>query len=193
MKTCTEVRVYRAIAHALVLHGIRTMFGLIGDANLFMVDSFVRHEGGRFLAANHEGSAVLVAHGHAQTQGRIGVATITHGPGRTNAVTALVEAVRFGTSMVVLSGDTLKDKLEHLQQLNQPQMITATGAGLVLMRGTRIVYQDVARALTWTPPFRCLSGRVSRKLLSALGFLAIACATATILRLRPARSRLIPA
>ncbi|WP_103174848.1 thiamine pyrophosphate-binding protein [Paracoccus sp. SY] len=146
MKPCSEVPVHRAIAHALGLHGIRTMFGLIGDANLFMVDSFVRHEGGRFLAANHEGSAVLMAHGHAQAQGRIGVATITHGTGLTNAVTALVEAVRSSTSMVVLCGDTPKDNLEHLQQLDQPPVITATGAGLVLMRGPRFVYQDMARA-----------------------------------------------
>src|SRR5690606_33572796 len=47
---------------------------------------------------------------------------------------------------VVLCGDTPKDNLEHLQQLDQPPLIAATGAGLVSMRGPKFVYQDVARA-----------------------------------------------
>jgi acetolactate synthase-1/2/3 large subunit len=41
--------VYQSIARAVADHGVDTMFGLMGDANLFMVDSFVRECDGRFL------------------------------------------------------------------------------------------------------------------------------------------------
>ncbi len=56
--------VYAATARGLTAHGVETMFGLIGDANLYMADSFVRDCGGRFVAAAHEASAVLMALGY---------------------------------------------------------------------------------------------------------------------------------
>ena len=46
--------VYQSIARATHEHGVDTMFGLMGDANLFIVDSFVRECHGRFVPAAHE-------------------------------------------------------------------------------------------------------------------------------------------
>ncbi|MGJ8557381.1 MAG: thiamine pyrophosphate-binding protein, partial [Sulfitobacter geojensis] len=75
--------VYQSLARATREHGVETMFGLMGDANLFMVDSFVRDCGGRFVPAAHEGSSVLMALAFAHVSGRVGVATVTHGPALT--------------------------------------------------------------------------------------------------------------
>jgi thiamine pyrophosphate-dependent acetolactate synthase large subunit-like protein len=57
---------YQSIARALTDHGIETMFGLMGDANLFMVDHYVRAGKGTFVPVAHEGSAVLMALAYAQ-------------------------------------------------------------------------------------------------------------------------------
>ncbi|MGL4286504.1 MAG: thiamine pyrophosphate-binding protein, partial [Phreatobacter sp.] len=134
------------MAEALAAHRTTCLFGLVGDANLFMVDSFIRHCGGRYVAATHEATAVLMALGYGQRTGRVGVATITHGPALTNAMTALVEGVRGGTPCVVLCGDTAPDNLQHLQKIAQRELVAATGAGFVELRGPDSVGEDVASA-----------------------------------------------
>lgn len=70
--------VYQSIARAVRDHDVGTMFGLMGDANLFMVDHFVRGCGGRFVPAAHEGSSVLMALAFAHVSGGVGVASVTH-------------------------------------------------------------------------------------------------------------------
>ena len=61
--------VYQSIARATKDHGTTKMFGLMGDANLFMVDSFVRECGGNFIPAAHEGSTILMAAAYAHVSG----------------------------------------------------------------------------------------------------------------------------
>ena len=55
------------------------LFGLMGDANLFMVDHFVRACGGTFVPVAFKGSAVLMALAWSHVSGKVGVATVTHG------------------------------------------------------------------------------------------------------------------
>lgn len=138
--------VYQSIACAVRDHGISTMFGLMGDANLFMVDSFVRDYDGLFVPAAHEGSSVLMASAYAHISGRVGVATVTHGPGLTNCVTALTEAVRGHAPLVVLAGDTATENPRHLQSIDQRELVKVTGAGFEQLRTAATVGKDVARA-----------------------------------------------
>ena len=142
----TTTHVYQSIARATQEHGVDTMFGLMGDANLFMVDAFVREHGGRFIPAAHEGSAVLMALAYAHVSGKVGVATITHGPALTNAMTALTEAARGHVPMVLLVGDTPVDNPRHLQSIDQREVVKATGAGLEQLRSPATTGKDVARA-----------------------------------------------
>jgi thiamine pyrophosphate-dependent acetolactate synthase large subunit-like protein len=142
----TQNHAYQSIARAANDHGTKTMFGLMGDANLFMVDSFVRDFGGRFIPAAHEGSAILMASAHAHVTGRVSVATVTHGPALTNCITALTEAVRGQTSMVILAGDTPADNPRHLQSIDQRELVKVTGAGFEQLRTPATVGKDVARA-----------------------------------------------
>lgn len=142
----TTTHVYQSIARATQEHGVDTMFGLMGDANLFMVDAFVREHGGRFIPVAHEGSAVLMALAYAHVSGKVGVATITHGPALTNAMTALTEAARGHVPMVLLVGDTPVDNPRHLQSIDQREVVKATGAGLEQLRSPATTGKDVARA-----------------------------------------------
>jgi thiamine pyrophosphate-dependent acetolactate synthase large subunit-like protein len=142
----SQPHVFRSIAHGVSDHGVETMFGLMGDANLFMVDSFVRDFGGRFVPAAFEGSAVLMAAAYARVSNRVGVATVTHGPALTNCITALTEAARGHAPLVLLAGDTPTDNPRHLQGIDQRELVRTTGAGFVQLRSPATVGKDVARA-----------------------------------------------
>ena len=141
------MKVHQAVAKALVDNGVDTIFGLLGDANMFMVDSFVHEFGGKFVAAAHETGGALMALGYASLSGKIGICTVTHGPAVSNTVTALVEGVKGSVPIVVLCGDTKIEEREQNQNIPQRDIIVATGAGFEQVRSPRTVVQDLARAL----------------------------------------------
>lgn len=137
---------YQNIAQALVDQRTDTLFGLMGDANLFMVDHFVRNLSGRFVPVAYEGSAVLMALAYARVSGKPGVATVTHGPALTNCITALVEGVRAQLPMVLLAGDTPVSDIHNLQNIDQSEVVRVTGAGFVQIRTAQTVTADIAEA-----------------------------------------------
>ncbi len=127
-------------------HGIDTMFGLMGDANLFMVDHYVRNCKGTFVPVAFEGSSVLMALAYSHVSGKIGVATVTHGPGLTNCITALAEGARGHIPMVLLCGDTPVMDPQNLQNADQRELVKVTGAGFEQMRSPRTAAYDIANA-----------------------------------------------
>lgn len=142
----TSMPVHSALAHALQDQGVATLYGLMGDANLFMVDHFVRELRGRYVPAVHEAGAVLMALGHAAASGEVAAATITHGPAVSNAVTALIEGVKGTLPIVLLCGDTPVEDPDHQQAVAQRALIEATGAGFEQLKAPDTVAQDVATA-----------------------------------------------
>lgn len=136
-----------AIAEALAGQGVDTMFGVLGDGNLFIGESMMRNHGLHYVAATHEANAVLMAEGWGRAAGRLGVATVTHGPGLTNTFTALVEATRNRTPLLLLAGDTPRAERDHLQNLDQRAVIVATGAGFEPIRSSQTIGRDVAQAV----------------------------------------------
>ena len=139
------MKVHEAIAKTLSKLGVQTMFGLVGDANLLMVHSYVA-DGGHYVSAANEASATLMAIGFASTSGELGVATVTHGPGLTNTVTALVHGVRSRTPTVLIASDTATADRDHLQNINQREIVSATGAGFEQLRCPATVVEDLSRA-----------------------------------------------
>lgn len=105
-----------------VANNTKIVFGLIGDGNLFMVDSFQKH-GGKYVGTYHEANAVMAAFGSARSTGEIGFATVTHGPGLTNTVTALLEAQKSHTPLVLLAGRTPRNRVYHPQSIDQRKLI----------------------------------------------------------------------
>ncbi|KAA8610513.1 thiamine pyrophosphate-binding protein [Salipiger aestuarii] len=145
--TPRDIPVHQAIARAVRHHGIDVLFGLMGDANLFLADHFVRGCNGRFVPAAHEGSAVLMALAYAQVTGAPGIATVTHGPALTNCMTALTEGVRGQIPVVLLAGDTPVANPRHVQGIDQRGVVLATGAGFEQLRAPDTAARDVARAI----------------------------------------------
>ncbi len=134
-------------ARALVEQGVDTVFAVLGDGNLFIAETMMREHGVRFVAATHEANAVLAAEGWAKATGRLGVATITHGPGLTNTFTALVEAVKNRTPMLVVAADTPTEDRHHLQNFPQRAFVDASGAGFQQVLSPATITTDTAVAI----------------------------------------------
>jgi thiamine pyrophosphate-dependent acetolactate synthase large subunit-like protein len=143
-----HVKVHQVLALALSRLGVDTVFGVMGDANLFMVDSFVRDFGGAFVPATHEANAVVMAKSYAELTGRLGVATVTHGPGLTNTATAVVECVRAGTSVLLIAGDTAQDDTGNIQRMEQREFVRSLGAGWEPSVSSDRTYESLLRAAT---------------------------------------------
>ncbi|MEE3188030.1 MAG: thiamine pyrophosphate-binding protein, partial [Actinomycetota bacterium] len=136
-----------AVAQALVDHGVDTVFAVLGDGNLFIGENLAREHGVNLISATHEANAVLMAQGWAKATGRLGVATVTHGPGLTNTITALVEGAKNETPILVVAGDTPIEQEQHLQNLDQHALVTATGAGFQPVRNAETIAEDVSTAV----------------------------------------------
>lgn len=137
---------HQSIAQSIVDQGIGTVFGLMGDANLFMVDHFVRNCGGTFVPVAHEGSSVLMALAYSHVSGQMGVATVTHGPALTNCITALTEGARGNIPMVLLAGDTPVMTPQNLQNIDQRELAKVAGVGFEQVRAPETASYDVAHA-----------------------------------------------
>src|ERR1700746_3158112 len=115
--------VHEVIAREVAATGTDTVFGLLGDANLFVVNSFVRQKNGTYVSAVHEASAVMMAYGYASRAGRLGVATVTQGPGLTNTATALTQAGGSSTPLLLITGDTAPGNPLNQQTLEQEPFV----------------------------------------------------------------------
>lgn len=132
-------------AQALVNNGLDAMFGVLGDANMYLGDSYTRCAGTQYIAAAHEGGAVLMAAGYAGVTGKVGAATVTHGA-ITNAVSALFEASRAALPLVLFAGEAARTDRDNLQNLPNREIVAPTGAFYQAARHPDSVYQDVAQA-----------------------------------------------
>ena len=97
-----------ALARMIEAHHGGPMFGMGGFQLLPFYDA-VRRLNLRHYLINDERAGVFAADAYAKVSGRVGLADATLGPGATNLVTGLVEALNAGTPMVVLVGDTHRD------------------------------------------------------------------------------------
>jgi acetolactate synthase-1/2/3 large subunit len=138
---------HAALAKSLKSEGVDTIFGQIGDANLYLVDRYVHDEGGRYVAAAHEAGAVMMACGYARRAGRLGVATVTFGPGLSNTATALGESARSKTPLLVIAGDTPVASRNEPQDFDQRTLVEVMGAGFELVRTPKSALRDLAVAL----------------------------------------------
>lgn len=138
--------VHQSVAQAVHDHGIDTMFGLVGDANLFFANHFVNGCGGTMVPAVHEGGTVLMAQAYTQVSGKVGVATVTQGPGLTNCLTALREGVVARRPMILLCGDTPVTAPFHPQNIDQREVVKSSGAGFEQVKSPETAARDVATA-----------------------------------------------
>ena len=100
MKKLTGAQI---VIESLIAEGVDTIFGYPGGAILptydALLDSKIRH-----ILVRHEQGAIHMAEGYARVSGRPGVVMVTSGPGATNTVTGLADALMDSVPVVVITG-----------------------------------------------------------------------------------------
>ena len=92
------------VVRALKDQGVEVVFGYPGGAVLPIYDEIFKQEGIRHILVRHEQGAVHAAEGYARSTGKPGVVLVTSGPGATNAVTGITDALMDSIPLVVLTG-----------------------------------------------------------------------------------------
>jgi acetolactate synthase-1/2/3 large subunit len=94
----------KMVVQALKDQGVDTVFGYPGGAVLPIYDEIFLQNDIKHVLVRHEQGAVHMAEGYARSTGKPGVALVTSGPGATNAVTGLTDALMDSIPIVVLTG-----------------------------------------------------------------------------------------
>ncbi|GBQ33527.1 biosynthetic-type acetolactate synthase large subunit [Gluconacetobacter azotocaptans] len=92
------------LLRVLVDQGVEVIFGYPGGAVLPIYDALFRQNAIRHVLVRHEQAAVHAAEAYARSTGKVGVVLVTSGPGATNAVTGLVDALMDSIPVVCFSG-----------------------------------------------------------------------------------------
>ena len=92
------------LLRALKEQGVDIIFGYPGGAVLPIYDAIFQQNAIRHILVRHEQAAVHAAEGYARSTGRVGCVLVTSGPGATNAVTGLVDALMDSIPLVCLTG-----------------------------------------------------------------------------------------
>src|SRR3982074_808622 len=92
------------VIKALADQGVDVIFGYPGGAVLPIYDALFKQNQVRHILVRHEQAAVHAAEGYARTTGKVGCVLVTSGPGATNAVTGLTDALMDSIPIVCLTG-----------------------------------------------------------------------------------------
>jgi thiamine pyrophosphate-dependent acetolactate synthase large subunit-like protein len=101
----SDDRVSDVLAQAFAAEGVDTLFTLMGDANMYWSASMADTQKVRLIHARHEHCCVAMADAYARATGKVGVGSVTCGPGYTQIMTALAMAARGNAPVVVFAGD----------------------------------------------------------------------------------------
>ncbi|KJZ20303.1 acetolactate synthase 3 large subunit [Loktanella sp. S4079] len=94
----------KMVVQALIDQGVEVVFGYPGGAVLPIYDEIFQQNSIKHVLVRHEQGAVHAAEGYARSTGKPGVALVTSGPGATNAVTGLTDALLDSIPLIVLTG-----------------------------------------------------------------------------------------
>src|SRR6266516_1851041 len=92
------------VIQALADQGVEHVFGYPGGAVLPIYDELFHQDKLRHILVRHEQGAVHAAEGYARSTGKVGCVLVTSGPGATNAVTGLTDALMDSTPLVCITG-----------------------------------------------------------------------------------------
>ena len=94
-----------ALLKALIAEGVDTIFGYPGGQAIPIYDSLYDYRDQlRHVLVRHEQGATHAAQGYARVSGKVGVTLVTSGPGATNTITGIADALMDSTPMVVIAG-----------------------------------------------------------------------------------------
>ena len=96
------------VLETLLELGIDTVFGYPGGAVLPLYDAIYNFKGIRHILGRHEQGCLHEAEGYAKSTGKLGVAIVTSGPGATNAITGIADAMSDSVPLLVFTGQVAR-------------------------------------------------------------------------------------
>jgi len=138
--------IYAALAEAFAAEGVDTHFTLMGDGNMHWAAAMKNLDGMATFAVRHEHCACAMAMGYHLATGKVGVASVTCGPGFTQIATALTVASRGRIPLVVFAGEAPINARWYNQAFDQPPLAAATGAHYISAHSPQRMYQYVREA-----------------------------------------------
>ena len=127
-------KIFQCIADAIKEEGVEVAFALMGDANQNLIVDMAERCGIKIVNFRHEQNAVAAADGYTRfSDGKLGVALVTMGPGLTNTATSLVAARAHRSPVLVLAGAASVGELQNPQRFDQAsfsQLLAGSGAVL---------------------------------------------------------------
>lgn len=138
--------VYEGLAKAFAAEGVDAQFGLMGDGNMHWMSAMDALPGMTTLSVRHEHCSVLMAIGYWSATGKVGVCSVTHGPGFTQVMTGLVTAARNNVPIVMLAGETSLGAAWALQGLDQAPLAKACGAEYIQIHTPKLLHHKVREA-----------------------------------------------
>jgi acetolactate synthase I/II/III large subunit len=142
----SNVPIYQALAEAFAAEGVDTQFILMGDGNMHFGTAMKNLDGMATFSARHEHCACAMAMGYHLATGKVGVASVTCGPGFTQITTALAVASRGRIPLVVFAGEAPMHARWYNQALDQPPLAAATGAHYISAHSPQRMHQYVREA-----------------------------------------------
>jgi acetolactate synthase I/II/III large subunit len=142
----TEQRLYDVLAAAFAAEGVDTHFTLLGDGNMHWATALAERHGVRTIHARHEHCACEMASAYAHVTGRVGVASVTHGPGVTQIMTALTTAARGDLPLVVYAGEAPTTAAWTIQQIDQAPLVRACGVEYIQIQSVNHALDRVREA-----------------------------------------------
>ena len=138
-----------ALARMLVAHEIGPMFGMGGFQLLPFYDA-ARRLGIDHNLVNDERCGVFAADAYAKVTGRAGVCDATLGPGATNLLTGMVEALNAGTPLVLITGDSHRDHSwkNMTQESRQMEILRPAAKELIRIEAIQRIPELVRRAFS---------------------------------------------
>jgi thiamine pyrophosphate-dependent acetolactate synthase large subunit-like protein len=139
------MKVSEAVGRALAQWGVDRVFGVAGSGN-FEVTTALVAGGATYVAARHENGATTMADGFARLARRVTVASVHQGPGLTNAMTGIAEAVKAHTPLLVIAGAVPGTMRTSNFWIDQASAVEALGAVAVRLESPHSALADAARA-----------------------------------------------
>lgn len=134
------MKVLEAVTAACASEGFDHLFAVMGDANQDMIANLGDKHGLRVIEAHHEANAVGMADGYARFSGKMSLATVTQGPGYTNATTSLVCARLHRTPLLLLAGHaSLRDPYNPQGMVDQHELAKLTTEATAKLDSTKTV------------------------------------------------------
>ena len=149
------MKVYEAIAQALLAEHDGPIFGLMGDGNMSLWGAPGREPRATLLSSRNEAGAVAMADGYFRATGRVGVATVTCGPGLTQVGTSLMAAVRNRSAMVLVIGEIPPGDKNRLQSMDQRRFVEACSTRFHTITKPDNVGEEIAEAFYTARVQRC--------------------------------------